>query len=144
MMLRTIAVLLLLSSVAFCGAAYDKNANLFISQSTAAGYHVGDRVCYSTDQAVDCFPDSPRVDYRFEFPNGEFATVRFIAGSSDDGIALLFERKDKDTAVHFRWIEKVTDTSKAYTIGVLYSVKDEHGRAVEREARYRVYPDAPH
>jgi hypothetical protein len=143
-MFRTIAMLLL-SSVAYGGPAYDKTANVFISQSTAAGYHVGDSVCYSSNHAVDCFPDGPRVDYRFEFPNGEFATVRFIARSSDeDALALIFERKDKDTTVHYRWLEKATDTTKAYTIGVLYSIKDEHGRAVEKEARYRVYPDARH
>jgi hypothetical protein len=142
-MLRTIAVLLLLSSVAHGGPAYDKTANVFISRSTADGYHVGDSVCYSTNHAVDCYPDGPRVDYRFEFPNGEFATVRFIAGSHDDedALALIFERKDKDTTVRYRWFEKVTDTSKAYTIGVSYSV-NEHGRTVEKEARYRVYPDA--
>jgi hypothetical protein len=35
------------------------------------------------------------------FRTGEFATVRFIAGSSDDALALMFERKDKDTTVHY-------------------------------------------
>jgi hypothetical protein len=144
-MIRTIAVLLLLSSTAYCGPTYDKTTNVFISRTTSDGYHVGDSVCYSTNRAVDCFPDSPRVDYRFEFPNGEFATVRFIGASDNlDALALILERKDKDTAVHYRLVEKVTDTSKAYTIGVSYSVKGDHGRAVEKEAQYRVYPDARH
>jgi hypothetical protein len=145
-MFRTIAVLLLLSSTAYCGPTYDKTAHVFISRATSDGYHVGDSVCYSTSRAVNCYPDSPQTDYRFEFPNGEFATVRFIAASYDslDAVALILERKDKDTTVHYRLLDKVTDFSKAYTIGVSYSDKDEHGRTVEKESKYRVYPDPQH
>jgi hypothetical protein len=127
-----------------CGPSYTKTAHVFMSQTTAEGYHVGNQVCYSTNRSIDCFPDEPRQEYRFEMEGGTFSTLRFIA--SDDGLdalALIFERKDKNTLVHYRLVDKAADLSKPYTIGISYFDKDEGGRVIEREAHYRLYPDAP-
>lgn len=130
---------------AVCAATvYDLTAKVFVSQVTADGYHVGDHVCYSDNFAVDCFPDKPHTDYRFELSGDRFATVRFVSTGEDglDALALIFESKEKDTTVRFRIIESNDDPSKPYTIGVPYADADATGKKVQREARYRVYPDA--
>ena len=58
------------SFVAYGGPAYDKTATVFISQSTAAGYHVGTAFVIQRTTLSIGYSDGPRVDYRFDFRTG--------------------------------------------------------------------------
>lgn len=97
------SVAMLIAGVVRTAPVYDKRAQVFLSRTTADGVHVGDHVCFETTRAIDCFPDKPRTDYRLEFSDGTFATCRFIAGTNDDldAIAMIFEKKDKNTTFAF-------------------------------------------
>jgi hypothetical protein len=88
---------LILVGALYSAPVYDKTAEVFLSKTTADGFHVGNHVCYETTNAIDCFPDEPRKEYRLEFTDGTFATCRFIVSNDTDldAIALIFEKRTR-------------------------------------------------